>query len=300
MSAAALRFQVGARILFSIPQRLQRVAVSLDEAVAGKVPKVPRLAGSQNGFLITSLPETLADQMVEQGFFHAVRQRYTRYYVTFEHLRYDQWLAGLSGNARSGLRRKQKKLAQHLDGITIRSFRSPDEMAEFHALARPVAAVTYQERLMGMGLPDGPEFVAEMRALAVEDRARAWLMTLGGRAVAYLWCSAEGEALRYDYVGHDPAYAELSPGTVLHAAAFEELFAEQRFKRFDFTEGEGQHKRQFATDGVACVDLLLLRDTVANRAAVGAVEAFDRAVSVAKRLGERPAFATLARRVRRA
>ena len=28
---------------------------------------------------------------------------------------------------------------------------------------------------------------------------------------------------------------------------------------FDFTEGEGQHKRQFATGGVDCVDLLLLR-----------------------------------------
>ena len=129
---------------------------------------------------------------------------------------------------------------------------------------------------------------------------RAWLMTLGGRPIAYLWCSAEGDALRYDYVGHDPALSEWSPGTVLHAAAFEELFAERRFRRFDFTEGEGQHKRQFATGGEPCVDLLLLRATAVNRAALGALKSFDGGVGALKRVAARPALAAFAKRVRRA
>ena len=63
-----------------------------------------------------------------------------------------------------------------------------------------------------------------------------------------------------------------------------DLFAEGRFARFDFTEGEGQHKRTLSTGGVACVDLLLLRPTLANRAAIAALAAFDGGVALAKAL----------------
>ena len=68
-----------------------------------------------------------------------------------------------------------------------------------------------------------------------------------------------GDTVIYAHVGHDPAFNDLSPGAVLQLEAMRDLFDEGGFARFDFTEGEGQHKRQFATGGVACVDLLLLR-----------------------------------------
>ena len=298
-AAEALRFQIGARTIFSVPRRLRRVALSLEEALAAGSPTVSPLTALEEGVRITSVPERLAGEFGWAGWIVYVRQRYVRHYadLTIGHV---AWLAGLSANARSALRRKQKKLAQHPNGVAISGFRTVAELAEFHALARPLAALTYQERLLGSGLPDTPDFLARQAALAAEDRVRAWLMTLGGRPIAYLWCSAEGDALCYDYVGHDPALAELSPGTVLHAAAFEDLFAEGRFRLFDFSEGEGQHKRQFATGGVPCVDLLLLRPTLANRALVAALGSFDRAVAVAKRMATGPALAGLARRVRRA
>ena len=82
---------------------------------------------------------------------------------------------------------------------------------------------------------------------------------------------ARGAALRYEHVGHDSAWAALSPGTLLHAHAFAGLFAEKTFARLDFTEGEGRHKRQFATAGVDCIDLLILRPTSANRALLAAL-----------------------------
>lgn len=293
MTAAlvSLPFRVGVWAVWTVRRPLWRVAWSLDDALRPKSAKVLRAGGSGQGWLVTSVPETELDQLVRTGFFLAVRQRYVRSYTDLGGT-YEEWLAGLSGNARSGLRRKLKKLAQHPDKMEVRAFRGAAELREFHRLARPLAARTYQERLLGMGLPDGTAFLAEQDALAAEDRVRAWLMTLGGRSIAYLWCSAEGESLRYDYVGHDPDHAELSPGTVLHAHAFADLFAEGRFARFDFTEGEGQHKRQFATGGVACADVLVLPDTVANRLLAGALRGFDSGVAAAKRLRARVGRAT--------
>lgn len=299
MTSVPLRFQVGARTLWTIKRRLAQVSATLEEAIAGKSPPLPPLGLSEHGWLVRSAPEGRLDQLVEPDFFCFVRQCYSRYYTDLGGT-YDGWLATLSGNARSALRLKRKRLAQHAEKMEVSCFRSAEELRTFQALARPLAALTYQERLLGSGLPDRPEFAARAEALAAKDGVRAWLMTLGGRPIAYLWCSAEGTALRYDYVGHDPAYAKLSPGTVLHAAAFEELFAERRFERFDFTEGDGQHKRQFATGGVACADVLLLRDTIANRALVGGLRGFDGGVAVAKRAARHPRLAGVARRVRRA
>ncbi|WP_375403701.1 GNAT family N-acetyltransferase [uncultured Sphingomonas sp.] len=294
-----LRFQIGARTLLTIPRRLERVAWSLDGVLDDRSPPVPQLAADADGYLFTSIPEKLEAEIDRTGLTGFVRQRYMRHYTDLA-AGHDAWMSGMSANARSSLKRKRKKLLQHPEGLAIRSFRTAAELAEFQLLARPLAALTYQERLLGSGLPDDDRFKRRTALLASEDSVRAWLMTLGGRPIAYLWCAAEGDTLRYDYVGHDPALSEWSPGTVLHAAALEELFAKARFKRFDFTEGEGQHKRQFATGGVPCVDLLLLRSTIANRATLGALRYFDGGLGVLKRIADRPGLSALAKRVRRA
>ena len=54
----ALRFQVGARTLASVPRRLHRVALSLDDVLAGALPPLPPL-GERDGHLVTSLPAAL-------------------------------------------------------------------------------------------------------------------------------------------------------------------------------------------------------------------------------------------------
>lgn len=282
--SAGLRFQVGARTLATIPRRLARVALSLDDALAGTAPSLPRLEG-EDGYLVTSLPDDAALDWPGLAF---VRQRYTRYWIDLA-AGEAAWRSGLSGQTRSALKRKGKRLAAANGGrLDVRAYRTAAELAAAHPIARAVAATTYQERLLGSALPGAMP----------GGEARAWLLFLGEAPIAYLWCGADGDTLRYDYVGHDPAHQALSPGSVLMEAALTDLFAD-RFARFDFTEGEGQHKRTLATGGVACRDLVLLRPTLANRAAVGAVGGFDAAMGVAKRMAQRPALASLAKRVRR-
>lgn len=296
-----LRFQVGARTIASIRRDLVRVPLDLDAALAGRMPTLPTIDRAVDGYLVTSLPITLVDRVraAMPGMIARERQRYTRRYTDLTS-GYDAWLASLSGNARNGLRRKARKLAAMSGGgIDVRRYGAPAEMAAFHALARDLAAMTYQERLMGAGLPDTPDFVRTMMEMAGQGQVRAWLLMIDGRAAAYLYCPVHGRTAIYEYVGHDPALADLSPGTVLHAEAMRDLFADPALDRFDFTEGDGQHKRQFATGGVDCVDLLLLRRTAANRMALSALAGFDGAMALAKRGVQRIGAERWARKLRR-
>ncbi|MFW2852056.1 GNAT family N-acetyltransferase [Sphingomonas sp. TX0543] len=293
MSASALRLQIGARTIAEVPRRLRRVALSLDQALGAELPELPPLDSAEHGYLLTSLPDALSPSWPGIAF---VRQRYIRYFVD---LRAGEaaWLAGLSGNARATMKRKEKKLAAANGGtLDVRRYRTPAELAECHPLARAVSETTYQERLLGSGLPADP---AHGQALAAEDGVRAWLLFLRDVPIAYLWCGADGNTLRYDHVGHDPVHGALSPGSVLMAVALADLFGD-RFRRFDFTEGEGQHKRAFASGGIRCRDLLLLRPTLANRAVVAAVSGFDTTMRLAARAARTPALARIARRLRRA
>jgi CelD/BcsL family acetyltransferase involved in cellulose biosynthesis len=56
---------------------------------------------------------------------------------------------------------------------------------------------------------------------------------------------------------------------VLQFHALERLFGEKGLRLFDFLEGEGQHKRLFATRTTRCADLYYFRRTLKNRALVG-------------------------------
>ena len=118
-----------------------------------------------------------------------------------------------------------------------------------------------------------------------------------GEPAAYLYCPIAEGTVRYDHVGHDPAFNDLSPGGVLMLEAMRDLYAERGLRRFDFTEGDGQHKRSFATDSVACLDLLLLRPTLANRATIAALVAFDRFALLGKRAVAQAGLERIARRL---
>lgn len=296
-----LKLRVGARTLATIHRRLVRVPFSLDMVLAETMPALPPLAGTDQGYLITSLPVTLTDvalHIVPVAITHVV-QRYVRYRADLS-IGYAAWEAGMSASARAAMRRKARRLAEANGGrVDVRAYRDAAGLETFYNLAHMVSATTYQARLMGEGLPEDPVFRRDMVVLAQAGGIRAWLLFMGDRPAAYLWCSVADGVVRYDHVGHDPAFAALSPGAVLHAAAMRELYDEGGLRWFDFTEGEGQHKRQFATDGTECVDLLILRRTPGNRATVAALAAFTSMVALTKRVAGHPRLAGLARRLRR-
>ena len=296
-----LKFEIGARTLMAIQRSLVRVPLSLDEAREGRLPALPAMPRDAHGYSITSLPDDRQAAMVyaSGGMLPFVRQRYTRHYTDFAG-GFEAWFETLSSNARQQMRRKAKKIAQQSGGdLDIRSFRSPDKLESFHDVARRISLRTYQEKLLGNGLPATPEFIQSMLSQAAADNVRAWLLYIAGEPAAYLYCPVVDGVVIYAHVGHDPAFNDLSPGAVLQLEAMRDLFEEGRFTRFDFTEGDGQHKRQFATGGVECVDLLLLRPSLANRLTTTALGGFNSSVALAKRAVNAAGLEKLAKRVRR-
>lgn len=183
-----------------------------------------------------------------------VTSRYRRYYVNLEGT-FEDYLQTLGGKTRATLKRKVKKFLGEAGPNAFQVFRTPEDMSLFYPRAREISEKTYQERLLGSGLPGHAKYLEQMRALAAEDRASGFLLSLNGTAVAYLYCTIRDGIVFYDYLGFDPDTSHRSPGTVLQYLALENLFAEGRYKMFDFTEGEGQHKALFATGSVACADI---------------------------------------------
>jgi Acetyltransferase (GNAT) domain len=117
----------------------------------------------------------------------------------------------------------------------------------------------YLRGLLKIGLPDNPKFLTSELALSKNHGVRAYISFLNGNPVSYLYCRVKDKIVSYNYHGYDPAYAKLSPGTVLQILALEALFKEQRFTTFYFTEGEGSHKERFSTGNRLCGDVYVIR-----------------------------------------
>lgn len=296
-----LKFEIGARTLVAIQRSLARVALNLRDVREGAVPVLPPIARDMHGYSVTSLPQALAPQLeaAMPDMLVLVRQRYHRYYVDLG-IGFDAWWEALSSNTRQNLKRKAKKIASECGGdLDVRRYSSAEELDIFHDIARRISLRTYQEKLLGAGLPDTPEFLQEMSFEAAQGRVRAWLLYVAGEPAAYLYCPSQGDTAIYAYVGHDPAFNDLSPGAVLQLEALRDLFEEGALRYFDFTEGEGQHKRQFASHREPCCDLLLLRPSLTNRLTMTALGGFNRTVSVIKRGVQAVGLDKFARKLRR-
>lgn len=269
-----LKFWVGPFVIGAVTLRLrQRYGMFADANPIDGLPALARsLAADEDGFFVRSLP--LLDP-VPPGADIApllvyVVDRYQRYAIDMTGT-FEGYLNKFSGKSRSTLKRKVRRFAEHSGGtIDWRQYRTAESIDEFYSLARQVSQVTYQEKLYNAGLPVGDAFRREIRDLAGRGLVRAYLLFHAGEPVSYLYCPIENGRLMYRYLGFRADHAKWSPGTVLQVLALEALFAEGGHAVFDFTEGEGEHKRFFSTECASCCDVLYLKRTARLRALVQA------------------------------
>lgn len=172
---------------------------------------------------------------------------------------FEQYLQGFSSKTRSTLKRKVRRFAEASpDGkLDWRVYRSPEEIDRFLGTAVALSERTYQARLLDCGLPTEPEFRQDALELARRGLAYGFMLYLGERPAAYVFSQRRGGVVSYDFVGHDPEFNALSPGTVLQYQLLEYLFADEASTVFDFTEGEGAHKALFATGHRLCAKSLV-------------------------------------------
>lgn len=259
-----------------------------DEAPSVAEPTAPAdpLHEESQGFLLRSLRIAGPQPVLRrQGTYLCyVPAQYPRYYIDMQQS-FAEYKGKFSSKTRSTISRKIRKYTEHCGGsISWRVYRSPGEMAEFFRQARTVSRATYQERLLDAGLPDSEEFCKEMERLAQQDHVRAFLLFHQDRPVSYLYCPISNGVVLYAYLGYDPDYMNFSVGTVLQWLALESLFEEKIFRLFDFTEGQSEHKKLFATGSVQCANVFFVRDTLHNMCLLQMQRAVD---SLSKFTGDR-------------
>ena len=237
------------------------------------VAPLESLAPDCDGVHVPSQPisERLPRLQRTNGYLRYTNQQFKRFYVDLRGS-WDDYVASFSGKTRSTLRRKVRKFDK--DG-EVRIYKTVAELDEFIGLAREVSQGTYQEAMFDMGLPDSEEFRKEAAEHAANDTVRASLLFSEGKPIAYLYLPSVDGIVCYSYVGFNPEHRKRSPGTVLFWKTLESLFAEDQFLYFDFTEGEGTQKGQFATDSRLCADVYFLRPTLWNRSRVYFAIALD-------------------------
>ena len=275
-----IKIRLGDKTLLAPKLWLQVREVSLDdEAPAVAEPEAPPEAPQidSQGFLIRSLGVVGRQPVLrrQQGYLCYVPSQYPRYYIDMRQS-FDDYKNKFSSKTRSTLNRKVRKYAEYCGGrISWRIYITPQEMPEFYELARAVSKITYQEKLLDAGLPNSVEFFDEMVRLAREGRVRGFILFHQERPVSYLYCPIDNGVLIYAFLGYDPEYMNHSVGTVLQWLALEHLFQERSFRFFDFTEGQSEHKKLFATHSVQCANVFFLRTSLRNSLLLYSQKAFD-------------------------
>lgn len=221
-----------------------------------------------DGILVRSHPVNarLSQTEFSSDAIRYVPAQYERFYMEFQGS-FDEYLGKFSSKVRANRKREVKKFAELSGGeIDWREYRKPDDMAEFLSHANNLSRKTFQAQLLDAGLPTDDDFRKKLTSLAALGKVRAYLLFLNNNAISYLLMEVgESGVLIYRYLGYDPESRNLSPGTVLHMKAFEKLFAEGGLSMLDFTEGEGAHKKFFATASKQCADIYFFKRSLRNR-----------------------------------
>jgi len=287
-SSFKLKFRLGETSLFSFdfPALVLQNHFLKSSATTLSSPPLARLTGATQALLMRSyaVDQPLPRLLFFERAIRYIPSQYRRYYIKL-HGSFEDYLKKFSSKSRSTLVRKVSKFSKAADDkMEVREYKTPAEMLEFYDSAREISAKTYQERLLDAGLPEGEEFKAQLMRLAEQNSIRSYILFHGAMPAAYMCCPASENTLLYQYVGYDPQFQALSPGSVLQYLTLQKLFAEQQFELFDFTEGEGQHKAFFATDNALCADVYFFKRSLRNTTLVtthAASDSFSSSVALA-------------------
>lgn len=172
---------------------------------------------------------------------------------------FETYLAGLSRNRRSQLRRRRRRLAREAgyrflvwdDPLTLD--RAMDRLAELHR-------ARFVPRGTGHAFGSAP-YVGFHREIAArlmgEGALRLYCLEVGGALIAMLYCFRWRDRICYFQGGFDPAWARLAPGSVLFSHAIEHAIGEGAGV-FDMLKGEYAYKKSLcnAESEMLGVDLI--------------------------------------------
>lgn len=290
-----LKFRLGERTVFKLTLKMAVGTAhftELTEDAFASWSQWDSVPDSVHGVLIKSQPVSAELPRLTRlpAGIRYVPAQYRRFYLEFGST-FAEYLQKFSSQSRNKRKKEVRRFAESSGGaIDLRSYRTPQELAEFLREARALSQLTFQERLLDAGLPASDAYRSQLLETGAAGRIRAFILFHAGRPAAYLLYEIRGPGIVLSmYTGYDPQLRSLSPGTVVHYLSIEQLFGEGGLRMLDFTEGEGTHKQYFATGSQLCADIYFLKPGLRVALLLRTHAAFDAlsraAVSALNRLG---------------
>lgn len=166
-------------------------------------------------------------------------------------------------SVRSAIRRSLNKNKNSATPFTMRLFTLPEEIDAYFNDAEKVAIKTYQ-RALGVGFNPTPLHHTQATLAARKGWFRGHVLYSGSTPVAFQEDYLCDSHVFNPYVGYDPAFRDMNPGTVLLVKSWEALGKTSRAAIYDFGFGEGVYKERLADVCICEGELLLFAPTVKN------------------------------------
>ncbi len=265
-----LNFQLGDKILFrkEIDLKQRHTMMSLLDYPIKDLTKLP----VENKFNYQYFPRLIInDKAVQQKLrstsnkIFYIRYKYPNYAIKlYQYHSFDDYLTKFSAKTRGTLKRKMNKASK--SGFIEKLYFEEKDIDEFHKHACFVGEQTYQNKLFNSAIPKTEEFKSILKTQANNNDFLGIILFIKGTPCAYIYCPIINNVYQYSYLGHLPQYSKFSPGTVLQLKLLSHIYAQKlKAPYFDFTEGDGAHKKLFSTNLYTCCNCLVADNNLANQ-----------------------------------
>ena len=215
--------------------------------------------------------------------FYKPEQPSHRYYWIELPSSFEEYAKKFNSKERYNLKR-ELSLLQKQAGIPLELMRvsNADQVATFLANSRSVAEKSWQRHLVGLEVNQSGTRQELLESMARQGILRSYQLKAGGKVCAYAVGFQFGGVFYFYETAYDDLYAKCSPGKCLVNLILHDLFQADPPRIFYFGPGDASYKKWFANRSDDEVTLLILKNTVANRAKVLAHRTFRRCVEMSK------------------
>jgi len=172
---------------------------------------------------------------------------------------FEVFLTHRRGRTRQKLRRYARVLERSYgEGLRVRRFEQPAEMAELCRDLEAVAARTYQ-RGLGAAYSGSPLDLGLIELGLRRGWYRAWMLYLNGKPVAFWTGTAYAGTFTTGTPGYDPQHTKDRVGTYTMLKMVEDLCAAADVRWLNFGPGDAEYKAAYGTPERAEADIFVVR-----------------------------------------
>ncbi|MHB1200468.1 MAG: GNAT family N-acetyltransferase [Polaromonas sp.] len=129
--------------------------------------------------------------------------------------------------------------------VRIARYTEPAQASDLATAVAQISRKTYQYHLLGLGLENTPEHIAQLRVAADGGWLRAYVLWIGDTPVAFALGYHDADTYYVHHLGYDPDVSKLQPGIYLHTEIMADLLA-SGICRFDFLSGDSLYKQRMS------------------------------------------------------